>query len=63
MIDVETLAKELHMAGKEAVERGLVVNKSPGPFLLWDEITEAAREGRRVQASYLLGKFAISERI
>ena len=62
MIDVETLAKELHMAGKEAVERGLVVNKSPGPFLLWDEITEAAREGRRVQASYLLGKFAISER-
>lgn len=58
-VTVESLARELHEAGREAVERGLVVNNLGKPFLGWDEITEEAREGRRVQARYLLARFAI----
>lgn len=62
MIDAERLARELHEAGREAVERGAVVNRVPGqPFLGWDEISEAAREGRRIQARYLLARFTITE--
>ena len=61
-IEIEQLAKELHLAGKEAVERGLVVNKSANSFLSWEDITEEAREGRRVQARYLLDKFEIHAR-
>lgn len=62
MVDVETFAKELHAAGKEAVERGLVVNNLGKPFTTWDEISEAAREGRRVQARYLLSRFDVTPR-
>jgi urease gamma subunit len=57
--DVELLAKHLHEAGREAVERGLVVNKLGIPFLGWDEITEDAREGRRVMARYLRKHYAV----
>lgn len=54
-VDVETLARELHEAGRAAVEAGAVVNKVPGQlFQEWDQITEQAREGRRIQARYLL---------
>jgi hypothetical protein len=52
---VEDLARSLHDSGREAVQRGLVVNRNPGqPFLEWDQVTEAAREGRRLQARYLI---------
>lgn len=54
---VESLARELHEAGRAAVEAGLVINKVPGqPFFTWDEITEGAKEGRRVQARFLIAR-------
>ena len=59
MIDVETLPKELHEAGRAAVEAGATVNPTGGRFLEWDEISEHAREGRRIQARHLLEKFRI----
>ena len=62
MLDVETLAKELHEAGRKAVEAGATVNPTGGRFLEWDEITEHAREGRRIQARHLLGKFRIERK-
>lgn len=57
-MNVEKLAKILHEAGREAV----LVNKVHKPdgapvgqiiFKEWDEISEDAREGRRIQARYL----------
>ena len=67
MMDVEKLAKELHEAGREAVEKGNTVaaGKFGDPsrkFLEWGEISESAREGRRTQARYLLGRFVITEK-
>lgn len=62
-MNVETLARELHEAGREAVEKGKLVKKIPGErFLEWDEITDDAREGRKIQARYLLHKFTITEK-
>jgi hypothetical protein len=63
-IDIEILAKELHEAGREAVVKGATVaadhhGEKTRTFLEWDEITENAREGRRIQARYLLDKFVI----
>ncbi len=63
LVGEEDLARMLHDAGREAVRRGLVVNRVPGqPFLGWHEITEEAREGRRVQARYLLRCLTILRR-
>ena len=62
MIDVESLAKELHEAGRKAVESGATVNPTGGRFLEWDEISEHAREGRRIQARHLLEKFRIERK-
>jgi hypothetical protein len=67
-VDIETLAKELHEAGREAVEKGATVaaekfGEKTRVFLPWDEITEQAREGRRIQARYLLKKYAIFGKI
>lgn len=66
-IEVEQLAKELHEAGREAVEKGATVaadhhGEKTRKFLAWDEISENAREGRRIQARYLIGQFNISYR-
>ena len=62
MIDVESLAKELHEAGREAVKAGATVNPTGERFLEWDEISEHAREGRRIQARHLLAKFEIKQK-
>lgn len=56
---VEQLARELHEAGREAVERGATVahanlGEPARRFLEWPEISEEAREGRRIQARWLL---------
>jgi hypothetical protein len=64
---VETLARELHEAGRAAVESGKTVaaekfGDQSRRFLSWHEITEPAREGRRIQARYLLGRFVIMPR-
>ena len=62
---VELLAKELHEAGRAAVEAGNTVaaekfGEQTRSFMEWDDITESAREGRRIQARYLLNKFTMS---
>lgn len=49
----EVMARDLHEASRAAVEAGKVVNRSPGRFLEWHEITDDAREGRRIQARWL----------
>jgi len=64
MVDVESLARELHEAGREAVEKGATVaadkfGEKTRTFLSWDELTENAREGRRIQARYLLRRYKI----
>jgi hypothetical protein len=61
---IEDLAKELHEAGREAVEKGATVaadkfGEKTRTFMGWDEITENAREGRRIQAKYLLERYII----
>ena len=63
----EDLAKILHEAGRKAVEQGNTVaaDKFGDPsrkFLEWDEISESAREGRRIQARYLLDRFDLLEK-
>ena len=64
---VEELARELHEAGREAVEKKKTVVaslgiKTPNVFLEWYEINEDAKEGRRIQARYLLNKFNITKK-
>ena len=64
---IERLARELHEAGREAVEAGATVaadhhGEKARRFLGWDEITENAREGRRIQARYLIRRFVIADR-
>lgn len=62
-MDIETLSKALHEAGREAVEKKAVVNPNThSKFLEWDELEEHMKEGRRIQARYLLEHFAISNK-
>ncbi|WP_188055609.1 hypothetical protein [Oryzomonas rubra] len=61
----EELAKALHEAGRAAVEQGATVaaekfGEKTRKFLEWDEITEPAREGRRIQAAWLQEHFTIT---
>jgi hypothetical protein len=63
-IDMEILAMALHEAGREAVETGATVaaekfGEQTRKFLCWEEITENARDGRHIQARYLLQKFYV----
>jgi hypothetical protein len=63
-MNIEVLAKDLHEAGREAVEKGATVAATIGKekifkFREWDEIDELAREGRRIQARYLLARYDI----
>ena len=63
-MNIEKLAKELHEAGRQAVLANKVVKKDGAPlgqikFLEWDELSEDAKEGRRIQAQYLLSKYRI----
>jgi hypothetical protein len=59
---VEDLAKELHESAREAVAKNLVVRTDVpnSGFIEWDDLTEPARDGRRVQATALLGKLEIN---
>lgn len=62
--DVETIAKALHEAGRAAVESGATVaaekfGEKTRKFMEWDEITEPAREGRRIQARWFLENYII----
>jgi DNA-binding transcriptional regulator YbjK len=60
-MDIETLARLLHEAGREAVLQNKVHKPDGVPvgtivFKEWDELTEDAREGRRMQAKYIANK-------
>lgn len=62
--DVEMLARELHEAGRKAFDAGTTVAQAQQkdkafPFVEWDELTEQAKEGKRIQARHLIGKFRI----
>lgn len=61
-MEIEQLARDLHEAGRAAVEAGNTVAHSnfgeqARKFLEWDEITEEAREGRRIQARWILNQY------
>jgi hypothetical protein len=62
-----TLARDLHEAARESVEKGMTVaasisNEKTFKFKEWSEIDEIAREGRRMQAAYLLERYFISNK-
>ena len=64
MIDVETLAKELHEAGRQAVMAGATVaaekfGEKTRSFIEWEDLSEQARKGRRIQAMWLLDHYVI----
>jgi hypothetical protein len=66
-ITVEKLALILHEAGRMAVEAGKTVAQSqlgvkPQKFLEWDELTPESKQGRIIQADYLLAHLNITER-
>jgi hypothetical protein len=67
-MDVETLARELHEAGREAVAAGqtlaqAVTTGAVWPFVEWADLPEQAREGRRVMARWLLARYTIMLRV
>lgn len=55
----EMLAAELHEAGRRAFEAGATVSQAQRkdkifPFIDWDNLTEQAKEGKRIQAKFIL---------
>ena len=67
MITIEQLAKELHEAGRIAVEKGATVaaekfGEKTRTFIEWDDLSEVAKDGRRIQAQYLISRFEIFEK-
>ncbi len=65
---IEELAQELHEAGRTAVERGNTVaaekfGDATRQFIEWDDLGESAKNGRREQASYLLDKYDIFQKV
>jgi hypothetical protein len=59
-ITVDELARALHAAGREAVQRHFIREQRIPPS--WDEINEQARQAYRVQARWLMGGFRIERR-
>lgn len=62
---VEELSRALHEAGREAVIAGATVaaerhGEKTRTFIEWDDLTEKAREGRRIQARYLIERYDIT---
>lgn len=53
---VEALGRILHEAGREAVEKKLIYRDDVPvkPFAEWEDLPEPAKEGRRLQARFLL---------
>ena len=66
--EVERLARELHEAGRAAVTAGATVAQEHlgdkcRPFIEWDDLTDNAKEGRRIQARYLLERYVLIHRL
>lgn len=67
MITVEQLAMDLHEAGRAAVEAGNTVaaekfGEQAKTFVDWWDITETAKQGRRIQAAWLLDHYDMSRK-
>ena len=58
------LAKDLHEAGREAVEKRQVLVKDPKfeKFVEWDDLPLQAQNGRIIQAKYLMNKYNLVEK-
>jgi hypothetical protein len=63
-IDMEDVARGIHEAEREAVDRGWTVVKlaPPRPWIAFDDLPEQAQEGRRNQARYFLERFIVVPR-
>lgn len=64
--DVEYMAQAIHESGRRSVEEGKTVaaekyGETTRKFLAWKDISETAREGRRIQARDFLERFVIFE--
>lgn len=67
---VEALAHDVHEAGRAAVEQGATLAQQvevagqtyTRRFVEWAELPEHAREGRRIQARYLLARYDLVPR-
>lgn len=64
ILDIEEFARELHEAGRSAVMAGNTVaaekfGEKTRTFIEWDDLTESAREGRRIQARWLQERFLV----
>jgi hypothetical protein len=63
----EDFAKALHESGREAVMTNKVLKKDGAPlgqikFKEWDELPEEAKEGRRIQAQWILDHFNVIQK-
>lgn len=63
-VNIEELAKELHEAGRTAVENGNTVaaekfGEQTRKFIEWEYLSESAKDGRRIQAVHLLQRYHI----
>ncbi len=63
-IGIEKIACEIHNSAREAVLTGATVahdkfGENAKNFTEWDDLTENAREGKRMQAKYLLERYYI----
>ena len=60
----ETLARDIHEAQRNPVEKGKTLTRAlgsePYPFIEWEDLPDKAKEGRRMQAQYLLKKYHIT---
>ncbi len=63
----ELLARDIHEAQREAVAKGKTLTRAlgspPYPFIEWKDLPEKAREGRRLQAQYLLSRYNITPKV
>lgn len=63
-MSTEDMAKVLHEAARKAVEKNCVVRRDipVKGFIEWDELDDMAREGRMIQAQYILDRYTVAPR-
>ena len=62
IVTIEDLAKGLHEAARDLVvnhPEQMITAKKGYKFVEWDELTEDQKEGKRLQARYLVENFII----
>jgi hypothetical protein len=61
----QRLARLLHEAGREAVEKGKIYRKElpSKPFAEWDQLDDDAREGRLMMARFVLQNAKVEFRV